>query len=478
MRRAKERGRERRRARGAGSIFRRREGSPWLVAWVDHDGRRRELNTRTLDRATAARILAKRIEAAAVRREGLVDPAMDRIAEASRSPLTDHVAAYVTHCRNVGQDAHSLNQKERHLLRFVEASGAKRIADLNAEALASHMRRFLERGRSARTANFIRQIAIAFGSWLVRTGRAEANAMRTVPKRDEQIDRRRRRRALTDDELERLLNVARSKGREALYLAAGFAGLRRGDLESITWADVDLTAGTLTIRGGKAKRLDVLPIHPQLADALATLRVTSPALPTVRVFPDANSLDRMRREDFIDAGLAHWETVTDAKGEPLRYACGALRRRFVAIDENGDAIDLHALRTTLGTKLARAGVAPQVAQRVMRHGDYRTTLRHYTVLGLTDTSKAVSALPAIGAGEARATGTTDAAPDGSARLTASVRPATSGRGVPERADKTAPPHNSRGRAKGLMDADLCRSVPVGSEKRATRLELATFSLEG
>jgi hypothetical protein len=78
-------------------------------------------------------------------------------------------------------------------------------------------------------------------------------------------------------------------------------------------------------------------------------------------------------------------------------------------------IDLHALRTTLGTQLARAGVAPQIAQRIMRHSDYKTTLTHYTVLGLTDTSRAVEALPAIRAhddGSERATGKTGRAERG------------------------------------------------------------------
>jgi hypothetical protein len=47
-------------------------------------------------------------------------------------------------------------------------------------------------------------------------------------------------------------------------------------------------------------------------------------------------------------------------------------------DAQGKVIDLHAMRTTLGTNLARAGVAPQVAREIMRHADYRTTLKHYT----------------------------------------------------------------------------------------------------
>ena len=55
--------------------------------------------------------------------------------------------------------------------------------------------------------------------------------LRIVPKQDELRDRRRVRRALTDGELSRLLEVAREHGREAWYLAALPAGLRKGDLQ-------------------------------------------------------------------------------------------------------------------------------------------------------------------------------------------------------------------------------------------------------
>ncbi len=83
-------------------------------------------------------------------------------------------------------------------------------------------------------------------------------------------------------------------------------------------------------------------------------------------------------------------------------------------DDEGRVIDLHALRTTLGTKLARAGVAPQIAQRLMRHSDYKTTLRHYTVLGLTDTAGAIQSIPLIEAAaqvnQQQATGTDDMTP--------------------------------------------------------------------
>ncbi len=92
----------------------------------------------------------------------------------------------------------------------------------------------------------------------------------------------------------------------------------------------------------------------------------------------------------------------------------SIKTRKVTTDDEGRVLDLPALRTTLGTNLARMGVAPQIAQRIMRHGDYRTTLEYYTVLGLTDTAAAMDRLPNIGGDDRkahRATGTCDIRPD-------------------------------------------------------------------
>ena len=64
-------------------------------------------------------------------------------------------------------------------------------------------------------------------------------------------------------------------------------------------------------------------------------------------------------------------------------------------------IDVHALRHTFGTMLAKAGVSLQVAQRAMRHSTPTLTANVYTHLGLLDVADAVSRLPVLEADMAR-----------------------------------------------------------------------------
>ena len=171
-----------------------------------------------------------------------------------------------------------------------------------------------------------------------------------VPKLDDQRNRRRVRRPLTDDELARLLDIAGQRGRKAWYLTAMLAGLRKGDMQRLRWCDIDFYNNTITISEGKARRVDLIPMHPQLAEELNLRRDQAMATLTAKVFPTTVT-DVTRRKDFESANIQ-------------------------LQDDEGRVVDLHAMRTTLGTNLARAGVAPQLAQRIMRHSDYKTTLKH------------------------------------------------------------------------------------------------------
>ena len=160
---------------------------------------------------------------------------------------------------------------------------------------------------------------------------------------------------------------ASSSGRLPWYACAYYLGLRKGELLALRWSDVNIEGMTMTVRNSKAKRTEVIALHPALVPILRGVQPATRCIGDAKVFPHVVT-DATRRRDFERAGIPQ-------------------------TDEDGRSADLHALRTTLGTDLALHGVAPQLAQKIMRHSNYQTTLKHYTVLGLTDTATALAVLP-------------------------------------------------------------------------------------
>src|SRR5205085_2555244 len=80
-------------------------------------------------------------------------------------------------------------------------------------------------------------------------------------------------------------------------------------------------------------------------------------------------------------------------------------------DERGRVMDVHAMRTTFGTHLSKAGVSLRTAQAAMRHSKPELTANVYTDPKLLDVAGAMNALPSLSlsaepeAQEVRATGT-------------------------------------------------------------------------
>ena len=64
-------------------------------------------------------------------------------------------------------------------------------------------------------------------------------------------------------------------------------------------------------------------------------------------------------------------------------------------DAAGHVLDFHSRRHTFGTNLAKAGVAPKMAQELMRHSDINLTMGTYSHVGLYDLDEAVQLLPEI-----------------------------------------------------------------------------------
>ena len=266
------------------SVFKKKGKGFYIVSWYDHTGKRREKSSKTTDKRTAERIAARHESETALRREGVVDPHQDRFIANERIPLAKHIEAYLDHCEHVGHPPKHLAEKRRHLGRVCAETGVHCMSDLTADLVEGCLRSMRDKGLSDRTTNFCRQTAVAFMNWVVQPGRIETNAITVIPKLDESQDRRRIRRPLTDDKLCRLMSVAEPRGRKLWYLMAVLAGLRKSELASLLWADIDLERGTITIRDGNDS-------DPQHRVSLVTLFIVRRGeCPTPRRGRKANSL--------------------------------------------------------------------------------------------------------------------------------------------------------------------------------------------
>ncbi len=198
------------------------------------------------------------------------------------------------------------------------------------------------------------------------------------------------RRALTDDELARLLEVAGP--RRLLYLTAMYTGLRRGELRQLQWGDLRLDAERphvhLRAKTTKNRKAESIPLHPEL---VAELRAARP--------PGGG------------AGSAVFARIPTNKTRRRDYERAGIER----LDERGRQSDFHALRLTYCTMLHRHGVPLRQAMALMRHSDSRLTTQVYTDQGLLDTTQEVGKLPWVArkagtaAGEVTDTGTDTAA---------------------------------------------------------------------
>jgi integrase len=256
--------------------------------------------------------------------------------------------------------------------RITELVGtAHNLSEVTPARIRQALGRITRRKLSGKTVNAYRVALSGFFAYLIREGRWETNPVAQVSRVREQ-EAERPRRALEPEELVALLDAA-PEPRATCYLVAVTTGLRRSELAQLRWADIDLDAATLTVRASSAKNRKPAhqPLPPGTVAALAALEAGTPLAPVFPLVPSTKVL----RED-LKAAEVPYET---AEGKA----------------------DLHALRVTYATMLARAGVSLVQAQRLMRHSDPKLTANVYTRLRLDDAHEAVARID-LGIGDARA----------------------------------------------------------------------------
>lgn len=306
---------------------------------------RREVNLRTSDATTAAALdLQLRQREAKHRAELRVRAFARRLMEPDAStPVSAAVPVKNERPRRLRLDS-ALDAAARYAeiggtlrklwTRFARESGVVYMDQVTPELVHAYLARY-DRGK---TANNVRgAINRVFHLTMLESG-LKASPVEVIPTR---ANASRHQRPITEAEFLRLYHAAREPWRTAV-LIAWHTGLRERDVAALRWDQI--AGGVITTMPGKTARFGrsvQIPVHPQLADALAELPhvsdyVLGAWLPSGRIRPQ----DRRSFRALLDS--------LNIRSDSSGLVCfNSLRDSFVSrLDAAG--IPRHAIRGMVG----------------------------------------------------------------------------------------------------------------------------------
>ena len=332
------------------------------------DNKMRDIALKVADKQVAQQKLNKLVQELEHESAGLIPAKPER--DAAQSPLLDLISEYVGELTVLGRSADHLRHVDKRLRRLVRESDWTRLADVTPASF--QLWRKQQADKAPKTLNEYLATLSAFWTWLRKQGRVSVNPFELVQRTDARGKERIRRRALSEEEAARLLAVA-TENRLA-YMLALYAGLRRGEANSLRWSDLvfDETGGLLRVRAAinKNRKEQCLPLHPDLARALQCEKPADPEADGM-VLPYGVPKMKYFLRDLAKAGI-------------------------LFLNERGQRMDYHALRTTFTTRLSLMKVHPRVAMELARHSDLRLTMKTYTDAGQLPLREVMESLPGFG----------------------------------------------------------------------------------
>ena len=362
------------------SVYKRSGSAKYTCKFKDADGVWRTKAGFT-DRQKSLQ-LAHKLEADALAiKEGLVDAKAVKLAEHRNSELQNHLEEYRQHLTRNQKTPEHINRVCGRVSRILDWGDLLTLNEATHESVGKALCSYRDeqermrtkenkgKGLGHKTFNHYIEAFEGFGRWLHETHRTDSNPFRGIDRMNVHLDVRKKRRALSRDELTLLLNATRKSGtrcqtyapetRARIYTVAALTGLRKSEIASLTpesFRNLDQPGLQAMLKveaaSSKHRREDNVPVHSELAKQLAGwLKGIKPG---TRLFPGLGKRDtaKMMRHDLEHAGLPY-------------------------TNEDGEDADFHALRHTFISEAANSGIDPIVVKQLARHGDLNMTMKYF-----------------------------------------------------------------------------------------------------
>jgi integrase len=257
------------------------------------------------------------------------------------------------------------------------------IASASVAEIESWRNAELAAGVSGKTANIGLGIVRAAFNAAKRRGEILHNPCDAIFKVAERSDERE---PFTDADVAALLRTASGTDWQGAVLVAAWTGLRLADVAALTWRNVDLTAGTLTVTPNKTDKQIVQPMAGELRDFLTSRAAgvgKAPLFPTLA--------GRITGSNGANAGLSNEFARLMSRAEVV----APMGREKKGRGRQMRTKSFHSLRHTFVSRLANADVSADVRKALAGHDSDEAHAR-YTHLAFTKQIDALAKLGTIG----------------------------------------------------------------------------------
>lgn len=362
------------------------KGNRYYFSYFDHLGNRITKSARTTDKGAAERIAAKYEADAALRRDGVIDPRLDRLKVESQRTIESHLVDFEAKMVSAGRAVKHVRSTLVNIRNVCQSCNMTRAMDLDADAINRYTRQLLDNGKSFRTVHSLLTSLKQFSRWLLQHQKLAFDPLASIRKPNPKMDPRRQRRMLLPEEWTWLRRVTlqgkfhhrmEPTNRVLLYALAIQTGLRSGELRSLKPGQVILDATSPYILCDSSQTKNRKPARQYITQDVAVelKRLVASREPWSKLFtmPDPSETSKMLKVDLAEARRKWLEEVDNSKERKEREVSDFLSVK----NHSGQELDFHALRHTCGAWLAKAGNHPKVVQTIMRHSSITLTMDTY-----------------------------------------------------------------------------------------------------
>ncbi|QNN21812.1 site-specific integrase [Planctomycetales bacterium ZRK34] len=411
----------------------------WYMRYRDAEGIMRRGSTGCREKQAAQKKLADVLAHVEKVQTGIITSQEKQIASHAERSLSEHLDDYLQHLSRKRIRGRKVSPMYRANLRgrferLIADCGWRRLRDITRERMERWLDEAEANNLAASTRNEYLISLSALCNWAVKTERLARNPVTGIGKADRSSDRRHVRRALTADEVARLLDAARRRpiaelGRKSVALSdENKRGHRSWTKEPLTADNFErcYAEGLQRLSNQRSRRIKLEATGRERAlfyllavstglrrGELASITIGQlhlNAVPTPYLNLDAedaksgHGADIPLRADVVDALRRHLADRPGARYDDKLFINPSAIRIFDAdcqaagiakTDPRNRVVDIHALRHTFGTHLSASGVHPRTAMAAMRHSRMELTMVHYTDPTLLDVAGAINALPAF-----------------------------------------------------------------------------------